>query len=196
MECTYKCDDEILNTKYYDPERNIYKTIDKEKLDYSTFTHKLAKDEINFAKDKIKEMFKLKFANVLETIIEYVKNSYDKDKRKLFDPFFVYKALDEMIPVSENDFNNFTDTIYDKYNRSGYIIFVNKYYIFQPFDQNEDVPMYYRSTFDKLVVSRLSINNYKVHQILKMTSLKVNHSKSIILKLHLIITMSVTRINM
>ncbi|MBA42906.1 MAG: hypothetical protein CMF62_02715 [Magnetococcales bacterium] len=160
MECTYKCDDEILNSKYYDPTRNIYKSIEKEKLDYSTFTHKLAKDEIDYAKDRIKELFKLKYANVLDAIVEYVKNSYNKEKRMLFDPFFVYKALDEMIPVTENDFNNFTDTILDKYNRSGYLIFVNKYYIFQPFDQNEDVPMYYRTNFNKTIVSKLSIGNY------------------------------------
>ena len=51
-------------------------------------------------------------------------------------------------------FNNFSDTIFDKYNRTGYLIKRESYYIFQPFDENEDVPMYYRKTFN--------INNSKI----------------------------------
>jgi len=160
MECTYKCDDDILNSRYYDPDRNIYKSIEKEKLDYSTFTHKLAKNEINYAKEKIKELFSIKYANVLDNIVSYVKKSYSKEKVKLFDPFFVYKALDEMIPKTENDFNNFKDTIYDKYNRSGYLIFINKYYIYQPFNENENISMFYRTNFNKTIISKLSIGNY------------------------------------
>ena len=36
------------------------------------------------------------------------------------------------MPKTENDFNNFKDTVYDKYNRSGYLIQKDEYYIFQP----------------------------------------------------------------
>ena len=32
----------------------------------------------------------------------------------IYDDFFIYQALDKLIPVTENDFNNFNDTIYDK----------------------------------------------------------------------------------
>jgi hypothetical protein len=31
---------------------------------------------------------------------------YNDEKRELFDEFFVYKALDELIPLSENDFTS------------------------------------------------------------------------------------------
>ena len=30
-DCLYKCNDEILNSKYYDPSRNLYKNIKKDK---------------------------------------------------------------------------------------------------------------------------------------------------------------------
>lgn len=160
MNCEFKCDSKKLNLKYYDPKRNIYNTINKDNLDHSTFNNELARDEINFSKNKIKEIFKTSYTASLKDIIEYVKNNYPTDKIDLFDVFFVYKALDELIPISENDFNNYVDTILDKYNKPGYIIYRNKYYIFQPFDQNEDVPMYYRSKFDKPLLHKLSLFNY------------------------------------
>jgi hypothetical protein len=37
---------------------------------------------------------------------------------------------------------------------------VNKYYIFQPFTENEDVPMYYRTTYEKPNLQQLSLYNY------------------------------------
>ena len=48
-ECLFKCTDSILNSKYYDPHRNIYKKLVKSQLDYSTFTANLARSEIEFA---------------------------------------------------------------------------------------------------------------------------------------------------
>ena len=58
-------------------------------------------------------------------------------------------VLDELIPITGNDFNNLKDTIIDKHNNQGYLIYRDTYYIFQPNNQNEDVPMYYRTTFNK-----------------------------------------------
>jgi len=160
MKCEFKCEDSALNNKFYDPKRNIYKKISKEDLDTSTFTNSLARNEIENSKKKIKELYKIKYAYTLENILEYVKNSYKGEKRDLFDEFFVFKALDELIPVTENDFNNFKDTILDKYNRQGYLIYRDKYYIFQPFDQNEDVPMHYRTTVSGPLVNRITLFNY------------------------------------
>jgi hypothetical protein len=158
--CHYKCDDILLNNEFYDPHRKMYKKITKNNLDYSTFTNTLARDEIEYAKTKIKELYIKKHVYTLESIIDYVKKTYDKEKRELFDEFFVSKGLDELIPVTENDFNNFRDTVLDKFNRPGYLIYINKYYIFQPFDQNDDVPMYYRTTFDRKVYKQLTLYNY------------------------------------
>lgn len=158
--CDYKCDNVKLNAQYYDPSRGIYKKISKEKLDYSTFTHGLARNEIEYAKSKIKEMYITNYMYTLEKILEYVKDTYDDNKKELFDEFFVYKALDELIPITENDFNNYKDTILDKHNRPGYLIFVGVNYIFQPFDEPETVPLYYRTTVTKHVTQQLSLYNY------------------------------------
>lgn len=160
MECNFKCDSNLLNKKYFNTDKNKYDVLSKNEIDHATFTQTLAKSEIETAKNKIKELYRIKYLYILKDIINYVKNSYDGEKRELFDDFFVFEALNELSPVSENDFNNFRDTIFDKFNRQGYLIYIDKYYIFQPFDQNENVPMYYRSIFDKPMQSQLTLYNY------------------------------------
>ncbi len=158
--CTFKCFDDKLNLKYYDSSKKIYRKITKEKLDYSTFTNVLARNEINYAKEKIKELYRFRYVYTLSECVAKIKKSYTGEKKDLFEDFFVFKALDELIPISENDFNNYSDTIYDKFNIPGYLVYRNKYYIFQPFDQNEDVPMYYRSTYNSELFNDLSLYTY------------------------------------
>lgn len=186
QKCEYICDDTRLNAELYDPERKIYKKISKDKLDYSTFTHGLARDEIEYAKRKIKELYLTKYEYTLKSIVNYVKHSYDDEKRDLFDEFFVFKALDELIPITENDFISFKDTVIDKYNRPGYLIYIGTFYIFQPLDQNEDVSMYYRTTFDKSVSQKLSLYNYlkntTQYQKYKGQQTKKKNENAIVLK--------------
>jgi hypothetical protein len=160
----YKCSNELLNSKYYDPKRNIYKKLVKSQLDYSTFTSNLAKGEIEYSKKKIKELFMTEYVYNLKTIVDYVKDSYNKDKKDLFDDYFVQKALDELIPITENDFNNFKDTLYDKTFRAGYLIYLDGYYLFQPFDENENAPMYYKTTYQYRYESKLSLHNYLLNE--------------------------------
>lgn len=170
--CHYKCEDFKLNAEYYDPNRLIYKKIPVNMLDYTTFTQKLARDEIENIKDKIKEMYLFKYIYTLDEIMSYTKNSYVDEKRDMFDEFFVFKALDELIPLTENDFNNFNDVLIDKYNRPGYLIYRKKYYIFQPFDQPETVPMYYRTTIEKRIPTRITLYDYFKSKNLKFTETK------------------------
>jgi superfamily II DNA or RNA helicase len=158
--CFYKCSDELLNSKYYDPNRLMYKNLTKKNLDYSTFTNFLAKSEIDFSKKKIRELYMMSYVYNLQTIINYVKDSYPSNKKDLFDDFFVQKALDELIPITENDFNNFKDIIYDKNNRLGYLIYLDGYYLFQPFDEKETSPIYYRTNIIINAKSKLSLSNY------------------------------------
>lgn len=158
--CDFLCDDKRLNAEYYDPSRKIYKKISKDKLDYSTFTSSLARNEIDIAKSKIKDMYKIDFVYTLDQIVKSIKRTYEDEKYELFDEFFVYKALDELIPESENDFNNYRDTIIDKFNREGYLIYNDKNYIFQPFNESEKVPMYYRSTFNEHINNKLTLQGY------------------------------------
>jgi superfamily II DNA or RNA helicase len=160
LDCDYMCDDQVLNKLHWDPKNKIYKKIPKDKLDNSTFNQELARTEINIIKNLIKNMYVLNYVYVLQDILDYVKNSFEGEKRDLFDSFFVFKSLDELIPKTEHDFNSFKDTVFDKFNRPGYLIFVNKYYIFQPYDQPEDASMYYRSTYSKTLNSEFTLYNY------------------------------------
>lgn len=160
MTCEFKCGDKFLNAKYYDPERNIYRKLSKAELDYSTYNNSLAGEEIEYAKSKIKQMFHLQHIYTLRDILKYVKKSYPVDKRDMFDDYYIYQALDDLIPITGNDFNNFKDTITDKFNRPGYLIYRNRYYIFQPFDENEELPMFYRRNYRPTVYNRLSLKDY------------------------------------
>lgn len=160
QKCDFKCFDKKLNLEYYDSTNKLYKKIAKDNIDFTTFTTILSRNEIDKAKKKIKELFKFKYVRTLNEIISKVKKIYKGEQKDLFEPFFVYKALNELIPINENDFNNFQDTIYDKFNVPGYLIYRNNYYIFQPYEQNEDVPIYYRSNYTIDRYNELPLYNY------------------------------------
>lgn len=160
MPCEFNCADKSIIAKYYDPTRNIFRKLKKSELDYSTYNNSLASEEIEYAKDKIKDMYRLNHVYELEDIIKHVKKSFPNDKKDMFDDYYVYQALDELLPITGNDFNNYRDTITDKYNRPGYLIYRNVYYIFQPFDENEELPMYYRRNYKPSISNQLSLRNY------------------------------------
>ena len=160
MPCEFKCGDKFLNAEYYDPNKIIYKKVANANLDYSTYSNSLAINEIDHAKYHIKEMYKLNHIYTLSDILKYVKKSYPVDKQSMFDEYYVYQGLSDLIPITGNDFNNFSDTITDKFNRPGYIIHRNKYYIFQPFIEDETLPMYYRSNYRPAITNSLSIKNF------------------------------------
>ena len=160
LECDYECADNTLNLEYYNKNSKLYKKINKDKLDYSTFTNDLAKNEINNAKDNIKELFKIKYVYTLREILHEIKNTYKNEQKELFEDWFVYQALNKLVPVEKNEFINFKDTIYDKYNTAGYLIYRGFFYIFQPFEQDEDVPMFYRKNYTKELLNQLSLYSY------------------------------------
>ncbi|VVU95170.1 hypothetical protein CPAV1605_895 [seawater metagenome] len=159
MDCEYKCEDKNLK-QFIEKYNKLYKKLEKKDLDYNTFNDDLASHEIETVKEYIKDMYRFKHVYTLPQILEGVKSNYSDEKKELFDDYFVYKALDELVPKTENEFNNFKDTIYDKFSIPGYLIHRDKYYIFQPFDQNEDVPMYYREIFNKNLMNDLTMINY------------------------------------
>jgi hypothetical protein len=159
LPCKYTCEDPKLSA-LYDPSNLIYKRLEKEKLDYSTFLVKYAVNEINYAKNKVKELYKLKYIYTLSSIIDYVKESLSEEQSLLFDDYFIYQALQELLPVTEDEFNKFTDVIYDRYNIPGYLIYRNVYYIFQPLNQPENVPLFYRTVYQRDLINDLSMSNY------------------------------------
>lgn len=160
MDCNYICANKKLNDKYYNKQENKYNDVIKEDIDYTTFNKNLANSEIEYAIIKIKEMFKLNVVYTLKHIVDYIYNSYSPDKQLLFDSFFVYIALERLLPITENEFNNFTDVIYNKYNEIGYLIHVNKYYIFQPFAENTNVPIQYRTNVNIDTTNKVSVQTY------------------------------------
>jgi hypothetical protein len=48
--------------------------------------------------------------------------------------------------------------MFDKFNRSGYLKQYNQYYLFQQFNENEDLPFYYR---DNIIIEQENLNNIK-----------------------------------
>jgi DNA polymerase III delta prime subunit len=156
--CNLKCDSKLLNDKYWDNED--YKELSKNEIDYNTFNDNLALNEIDIVKSYIKNLYKFKYVYLYDEIKELIKKALLPHQANLFDDYFLDQALEYMIPKNENEFNNFNDIIYDKYNRSGYLIQRGKYYIFQPFNENEDVPMYYRQYIQINQSNQISLNNY------------------------------------
>jgi DNA polymerase III delta prime subunit len=156
-ECDYKCTSKKLNDKYF--EKNTYK-LDMKDLDYNTFNDDLAKFEIISIKNKIKDMYRFKHVYLYDEILNEIKKSFEDNQSKLFEDYFLDQAIEDMMPRNENDFNNYKDTIYDKYNRAGYLIQRDKFYIFQPFDENEEVNMFYRENIHFDQQNLVSIRNY------------------------------------
>lgn len=158
--CDLKCDSKKLNEKYWDERKKTYKKLSQGEIDYNTFNDELAKFEVILIKNKIKDLYRFKHVYLYTEILNEIKKSFLEHQAELFEEYFLDQALEDMMPRTENDFNNFRDTIYDKYNRSGYIIQRAKYYIFQPFNENEDVPMYYRQHLEISQNNQVSLNNY------------------------------------
>ena len=158
--CDLKCDSNKLNEKYWDSKKNTYKILQKKNINYNTYNDDLAKYEIALIKNKIKDLYRFKHVYMYNEIIDEIKKSFIQHQAELFEDYFLDQSLEDMMPKTENDFNNYSDTIYDKYNRAGYLIQRGKYFIFQPFNENEDVPMYYRQHLEFDYDNQVSLNNY------------------------------------
>lgn len=155
MKCDYKCDNDKLTEKYY--KDGEYKIIDKSKLDYSTFSGSVLNNELRRIRGTIKNIFKTKYAVSLEEILDkcnVVHKTGNNEK------YLVYLALDQLMPITSNDFNNFSDFVFDKYYRPGYIIFAEKYYIFQPFGYNENVSIDYRNVYKIDINKSVKLTDY------------------------------------
>ena len=158
--CDLKCESKELEKKLWDTKKENYKLLNKKNIDYNTFNDDLAKFEIEIVKNRIKDLFRFKHVFTYNEILEEIKKSFLNHQAELFDEFFLYQALEDMMPKTENDFNNFKDTIYDKYNKPGYIIQRKIYYIFQPFNESEDILYYYRKNINIDYKNNISLDNY------------------------------------
>lgn len=182
MECDYKCHDKKLNEKYYDNKKGTYKNIDLKDIDKGTFSDTLAKNEIDNIKQKVKDLYRFKHIYVYKEIEDIIKNSYKKLQQDLYDEYFLDKALEDMMPKTENDYNNFKDTIYDKFNRPGYLIQRGKYYIYQPFDDDENTPIYYRTNYEITTENLTPVKNYIEQKFGKLKEQVVEKKQEVIVK--------------
>jgi hypothetical protein len=111
MDCTYDCIDEDIKTISMKPNTDTYNDI-------------LSLEDISEAKNLISILFQIKDSYTVEEIID-IKN---KNFQRITDNF-IYQSLNNYIYYSE--------PIYDKYHREGHLIYLDKYYIFQPYELDE-----------------------------------------------------------
>ena len=55
-------------------------------------------------KERIQELFKIKYVYTLREILSEIKNTYKGEQKELFEDWFVYQALDKLVPVEKNEF--------------------------------------------------------------------------------------------
>jgi hypothetical protein len=145
--CEYKCVNNKLNLNYYNNNTRLYKEISVMKIDKDIFINDLMFTMSNKIKKLLQNLFRRKYVYTFTQIEKYIDKMLEKKEKKMYNKFFLYKSLNDLIPESENDFNNFSDTIYDKYNVPGYLIYRGIYYIFQPYKEDTNVPINYRKAY-------------------------------------------------
>jgi len=140
---------------YYDSEKNkyVYETplVD---LDISTYNIYFSQPQINMALLYIRQLFQHNLILKEENIIQLINNT-----NALIDVEFIRAALGQLVgnkpyvqPI----------TIKDKYNRLGYILYINEYYMFQPFELlNQKIPIYYKNNPLQIKKSFIELNNLK-----------------------------------
>jgi hypothetical protein len=176
--CKYKCSNKSLNLDYYDNNSNLYKNISDKKINRTLFINDLLMTMSNQIKELILNMYRRNYVYTFKQIQNYVINGLKSSQKRMYDKFFLYKALTDMIPITENDFNNFTDVIYDKYNIAGYLIYRDIFYIFQPYKEDTNITIDYRRNFELDINKELNL--FKLDELLKEQIKKdIIHKKKI-----------------
>lgn len=160
QECDVKCKDPKLNKKYWDNKKKTYRDLDKKEINYGTYNKKLASVEIQKVKDNIRDLYRFRSIYEYNVILKKVKETLSKHQGGLFETKLFNMALEDLMPETENEFNNFKDTIFDKFNRPGYLIQRGKYYIFQPYDMKEQATMFDRNNISIDIESKATMENY------------------------------------
>ena len=93
-------------------------------------------------------------------ILNYIYNSYNDNDKTFFDVYFVYQAINKFVLIKEEDFSGYTDKLKDPYQRDGYLIYRDTFYIFQEWGKKETMPLYYRKLPPVINMKSLSLYNY------------------------------------
>lgn len=130
IDYSLKCDFDKCEYNCYSKDRldsNISELINED-----TFSEEFARDDIDLSKEYIKVLYLEEVVYDIETILEKINLITDS-----IDDKFIYQGLHEIV--------NNKELIYDIYNRRGYLIARNGFYIFQPSNLlDENMPYYYR----------------------------------------------------
>ena len=160
--CDYKCDEKSLDI-YWNEKEKKYNDIDIKYLNNNTFKGNLFNNEIDVIVKKIISVYRYKYVYTYNELYNIVINSYSDFQKQLFDPIFINMALEKLLPTTDNNFDIFTNYLYDRYNKKGYLIQRGKYYIFQEFQMNEKINMNYREHYSHEHKGNISFINYLSH---------------------------------
>jgi intein/homing endonuclease len=160
QDCNYKC--KGFPNIELDPNDKLYpKTLDLAELDTSTYAAypSYYKPEIDKIKRRIKKAFQREVVWSLGQLINEIKKSEKgpKSSATFIEDRFIYLAIHEMIE-NEEEVENF-------FKVPGKIIYVGKYYLFQPNDMDQDIT----------VLERAQPSQIKVEQKVNITDYLNNH---------------------
>jgi len=149
-----KCFDQ---SSLFDKNKKKYKTLSNKEIDTDTYNRDLSNKLTRRFLNKIKQLFRRRVYYKLSEIELELKVSFE-------DKFFLYRAIEILCPSSDTDKNNFKEIFKDAFNRLGYLIFRQEYYIFQPWVFEEYAPIYYRERPTVLSFQPVSLKEYMVDQ--------------------------------
>jgi len=103
-----------------------------EDVDTSTFDGPFVAREVAFCKRVVQDCFSVFDRYTVEELAQHCRSSYADPS--LFEMRFLLGALEELSPVTEEDFLNFGDPVLNKYNVAGYLVSSSDTFEFRPFD--------------------------------------------------------------
>lgn len=158
MKCEYKCNCDKLNEEYYDEKKKEYKNVKKDEMTSLMLSGSFYEYEIGKYKDVIKSMYIKKYVYVIDDFIRETQSHYPNFN----DIFFLYKALDSFIIRSDNEIINlsYDDYIFDKFNRPGYLLYLNKFYIYQPLWEPINQTVNERENYQFNLNLQISLSDY------------------------------------
>jgi len=157
--CNYKCHSDKLNQLYWNDDKNTYNDIKLKNIDYNTKDINSIYSEKIIIKNKIKKLFSYKSIYSFDEIYREIITVLSEIQKKIFDKNLIYIVLEDLIP-NDPENENFVDVIFDRFNRSGYLIKKGNNYFFQPLFENKNISMYYRNNIKLCNTNNISINQY------------------------------------
>lgn len=136
---------------------HYYDIPDKKIIQLTTYNKNNMQNEILKYSKIIKILFAVQMVYEINEIIQKF-NEFLKNEQ--VNEFFIYKALDLFIPKTELDYASFDNFLIDKFNRAGYLIYVNGFYIFQEIGKPENLNIENRFYYPEKRNDILTLNEY------------------------------------